>query len=185
MIDLHKSVGCKLVSMVISHYHKTCKFCTYMEMLSSIRSVRCVGNSRTSSVLVFARGPIVTKKGVAFKKVPEPAEPEPSSDEIGVAGTAALALGLPSIPVLIWSEYTLATTGAGLPPGPSGLLGAAEGISYLAMVLIVAYSLYTKVSTGKGLPAGPSGLLGAVEGFSYLLLVAAVGAFGVSSGLRS
>jgi hypothetical protein len=154
-------------------------------MLSTVRSIRCVGHSRSTSVVVFARGPIVTKKGVAFKKVPEPSEPEPTSEEIGVAGTAAIALGVPSIPILIWSEYKLATTGDGLPPGPSGLLGAAEGIAYLTMVLIVAYSLYTKVSTGKGLPAGPSGLLGAVEGFSYLLLVAAFVAFGVSAGLRS
>lgn len=40
-------------------------------------------------------------------------------------GTALIALGLPANPLCLWSEYTLATTGAGLPPGPGGALGAA------------------------------------------------------------
>jgi hypothetical protein len=36
--------------------------------------------------------------------------------------------------IVAWSAYTKATTGSGLPAGPSGLLGAAEGLSYLALV---------------------------------------------------
>lgn len=37
-----------------------------------------------------------------------------------------------------WSIYTKVSTGSGLPPGPSGLLGAVEGISYLSLVGAIA-----------------------------------------------
>ena len=50
----------------------------------------------------------------------------PRVADIGTAGTAAIAVGLPANLVMLWSEYTLFSTGAGLPPGPGGLLGAAE-----------------------------------------------------------
>lgn len=53
--------------------------------------------------------------------------------------------GLIASPVCLWSEYTLATTGAGLPEGPGGALGALEGMSYLVVVGMVAWSAYTKV----------------------------------------
>lgn len=56
-----------------------------------------------------------------------------------------------------------------MPPGPGGIYGATEGISYLVIVGVVGWSIYTKVKTGSGLPGS---LLGAVEGFSYLSLVA-------------
>lgn len=84
---------------------------------------------------------------------------------VGVTGTA-MAL------VTLYSEYTLKTTGCGLPAGPLGLVGAVEGISYLGIVGIAAYSLYTKVRTGSGLPAGPAGVLGAAEGLSFLAIAA-------------
>jgi hypothetical protein len=93
------------------------------------------------------------------------------SSEIGAVGLAAAAAGLVANPIVLLSEYTLATTGSGLPPGPGGAYGAAEGVSYLVIVGLVAWSLYTKKQTGSGLPAGPAGLLGAAEGFSYLSLV--------------
>lgn len=35
---------------------------------------------------------------------------------------------------MAWSLYTKKETGSGLPAGPSGLLGAAEGFSYLSLV---------------------------------------------------
>lgn len=97
-----------------------------------------------------------------------------SSDDVGTTGKAVIALGLLANPLCLWSEYTLKTTGAGLPPGPGGALGAAEGLSYLVVLGVVGWSAITKVTTGSGLPAGPSGLLGAVEGFSYLTLLAGV-----------
>lgn len=66
------------------------------------------------------------------------------------------------------------TTGCGLPAGPFGLIGAAEGVSYLTVVGIAAWSVVTKLRTGKGLPAGPLGLLGAAEGLSFLAILAGV-----------
>jgi len=45
------------------------------------------------------------------------------------ATLAASVLGLASQPVMWWSLFTLKTTGCGLPAGPFGLIGAAEGIS--------------------------------------------------------
>ena len=74
--------------------------------------------------------------------------------------------------VTLWSEFTLKTTGCGLPAGPGGILGAVEGISYLGIFGIAAYSLYTKFKTGTGLPAGPAGVLGAAEGLSFLAVAA-------------
>ena len=49
----------------------------------------------------------------------------------------------------------------GLPAGPFGLIGAAEGVSYLVVIGFVASSLLSKAISGSGLPAGPRGLLGA------------------------
>lgn len=68
--------------------------------------------------------------------------------------TAVGAGGLVFSLIMLYSEYTLKTTGCGVPAGPAGLYGAAEGISYLYVLGLVGYSLYTKVKTGKGLPAG-------------------------------
>jgi len=83
-------------------------------------------------------------------------------------------LGVAANVVCGYSLYVLKTTGCGLPPGPFGLLGAAEGISYLAVVGFVAWSAITKAKTGSGLPAGPAGLLGASEGLSYLTILAGI-----------
>ncbi|KAJ8451801.1 hypothetical protein Cgig2_007284 [Carnegiea gigantea] len=94
------------------------------------------------------------------------------TQDIGIAGKAAIAGGLISAPMIGWSLYTLKTTGCGLPPGPGGSIGALEGVSYLVVFGIVGWSLYTKARTGSGLPNGPYGLLGAVEGLSYLSLLA-------------
>ena len=57
-----------------------------------------------------------------------------------------------SYAVMLWSEYTLKTTGCGLPAGPGGLLGALEGISYLFVVGLVGYSVYTKVCSAAFTP---------------------------------
>jgi hypothetical protein len=55
-----------------------------------------------------------------------------------------LTIGLAAQPVVWLSLYTVATTGAGLPAGPFGLVGATEGISYLVVVGLVVSSFLTK-----------------------------------------
>mmetsp|Transcript_18490 Transcript_18490/g.51407 ORF Transcript_18490/g.51407 Transcript_18490/m.51407 type:complete len:234 (-) Transcript_18490:257-958(-) len=95
--------------------------------------------------------------------LPELAE----SDQLLLGG-----LGTFAALVTFYSEFTLKTTGCGLPAGPFGLVGLVEGLSYLGVTGVAAFSLVTKVKTGEGLPAGPSGLLGAAEGLSYLAIVA-------------
>ena len=90
-------------------------------------------------------------------------------DQDNTLSKAVVAAGFVANPVVLVSEYFLKTTGEGLPPGPGGIYGATEGVSYLVIVGVVAWSLYTKSKTGSGLPGN---LLGAVEGFSYLSLVA-------------
>jgi len=47
--------------------------------------------------------------------------------------------------------------GCGLPPGPSGALGAAEGVSYLVVAGAAAWGVGAS-ATGKGLPAGSPAL---------------------------
>jgi hypothetical protein len=49
-------------------------------------------------------------------------------------GQMAVGFGIAAQPVVWISLYTVATTGAGLPAGPYGLLGAVEGLSYLAVL---------------------------------------------------
>jgi hypothetical protein len=85
--------------------------------------------------------------------------------------SALAACGILAQPVVWVSLYFVVTTGGGLPAGPFGLLGAVEGVSYLAVVGVVGLSIYKKITTGSGLPPGPNGLLGAVEGFSFLTLL--------------
>ena len=87
-------------------------------------------------------------------------------------------LGTSASLVVLYSEFTLKTTGCGLPAGPFGLVGAVEGVSYLAIVGLVGASLTTKVRTGSGLPSGPFGLLGAAEGLSFLAAVAGLAVLG-------
>jgi|MDTB01.2.fsa_nt_gb hypothetical protein len=87
--------------------------------------------------------------------------------QIGLGGTISSA-------VVAYSEYVLKTTGCGLPPGPYGLLGAAEGVSYTAVVGIFLWSVTKKIRTGSGLEAGQYGLLGAAEGLSFLVVTAGI-----------
>ena len=47
-------------------------------------------------------------------------------------------LGITASLVVLYSEYTLKTTGCGLPAGPFGVVGAVEGVSYLGVVGICA-----------------------------------------------
>ncbi|PSC73380.1 hypothetical protein C2E20_3528 [Micractinium conductrix] len=149
-----------------------------MQALSSTRPGALLG----ASAALGRRAPL--SRG-AVSAAPRRARVAPvaaaSSEDVGTVGTAAIALGLLANPICLWSEYTLKTTGAGLPPGPGGALGAAEGISYLVILGVVGWSIATKVQTGSGLPAGPAGLLGAVEGFSYLSLLAGIVVAGLNA----
>ena len=94
------------------------------------------------------------------------------------ATLAASILGLTSQPIMWWSLYTLKTTGCGLPAGPFGLIGAAEGISYLVVIGFCAASALTKATSGSGLPPGPGGLLGAAEGLSFMTALAGLAVLG-------
>ena len=44
--------------------------------------------------------------------------------------------------------------GCGLPPGPGGSLGAAEGVAYLTVGALALWSVVTQLRTGQSLPAG-------------------------------
>ena len=63
----------------------------------------------------------------------------------GTVGTVATVLGAVSNPLVLYSLFVLKTTGSGLPPGPFGLYGAAEGVGFLVVFGIVGWSLATKV----------------------------------------
>lgn len=69
------------------------------------------------------------------------------STDVGAVGTAATVLGALSNPLLLYSLFVLKTTGSGLPPGPYGLYGAAEGVAYLVVFGIVGWSLFKKART--------------------------------------
>lgn len=56
------------------------------------------------------------------------------------------AVGVGAQPIVWISLVTVATTGAGLPPGPYGLLGALEGVSYLIMLALVGKVVYLNVA---------------------------------------
>ena len=97
-----------------------------------------------------------------------------SSSLAQIADSDQLVLGTVGtlMPMVVFvSEFTLKTTGCGLPAGPLGIYGLVEGLSYLGVVGIVSLSVVTKIKTGAGLPAGPYGLLGAAEGLSFLAIL--------------
>lgn len=66
-----------------------------------------------------------------------------SESDQGVLGTGGTMAAL----ITLYSEFTLTQTGCGLPAGPLGLVGLAEGLSYLTVVGILGFSLVTKIKT--------------------------------------
>jgi hypothetical protein len=58
-----------------------------------------------------------------------------TGEELPAPALAAAAAGLIASPIVLWSEFTLKTTGAGL---QGDLLGAAEGVSYLVRCCLAA-----------------------------------------------
>jgi hypothetical protein len=93
-----------------------------------------------------------------------------SDSDQGVLGSVGTVASL----IMLYSEYTLKQTGCGLPAGPFGLLGFAEGVSYLTVLGIVGFSAFTKFKSGRGLPPGPNGLLGAAEGLGFVAVTVGV-----------
>jgi hypothetical protein len=59
---------------------------------------------------------------------------------VGAAGTLAAL-------IVFYSEFALKTTGCGVPAGPFGIFGLAEGFSYVGVTGLAAYSLVSKVKT--------------------------------------
>ncbi len=85
-----------------------------------------------------------------------------------VSVPVALAVAL-AAPIVLWSEVSLRATGCGLQPGPGGLLGAVEGLSYL-VVFVVALAGVARIAGSRGNRTGDVGLLGAAEAVSFLTL---------------
>ena len=53
-----------------------------------------------------------------------------------------------------WFKLQGSDAGCGLPPGPGGLLGAAEGLSYLTVGALAIWTVLSKLRTGRSLPDG-------------------------------
>ncbi|KAK9834062.1 hypothetical protein WJX81_006842 [Elliptochloris bilobata] len=123
---------------------------------------------------------VFKRAGTPCRRVPgRPAVCSATQDLTGLQ-KAAIPIGAASNVIMLISEYTLKTTGKGLPEGPGGIFGALEGVSYLVVLGIIGWSVSTKLKTGQGLPSGPGGALGAVEGLSYLSILGAVAVFGLT-----
>ncbi len=64
------------------------------------------------------------------------------------------------MPIVSTNLLRFSAPGCGLPPGPGGLLGATEGVSYLTVGALAVWNMVTKISTGHSLPKGePTSLL--------------------------
>ena len=89
--------------------------------------------------------PLATSKSVStalFASSEENGIEITESDQaiLGAAGTIAAL-------ITFYSEFTLKTTGCGLPAGPFGIVGLLEGLSYLGVTGLAVYSIVTKVRT--------------------------------------
>lgn len=100
-----------------------------------------------------------------------------SNDDSKFLTSAAATTGLVAQPIVWFSLYLVATTGAGLPAGPWGLMGALEGVSYLVVVGFVAVSVYRRIITigsspNSNPPTRKNGRMELAERLAYLTLVA-------------
>lgn len=139
------------------------------------KSGRPCNGSPCNGAVGFPGNPPVRETSKKPNTVRFAEDPQSSSSSLSVTESDQVVLGVSGTVaalIVFYSEYTLKATGCGLPAGPFGLLGAAEGVSYLLVLGLVAFSLLTKVKTGSGLPAGPGGILGAAEGLSFLAIAA-------------
>lgn len=107
---------------------------------------------------------------------------DPSSPA-GTVGAAAVSLAvIPYIPLSLYSSYVLVTTGSGLPAGPNGVYGAAEGFATLTVFLVSLWSLVSFATRARGLPEGPLSLLGVAQFGSYLAVLVFAGATYLTTG---
>ncbi|DBB01387.1 TPA: hypothetical protein ACH3X1_000055 [Trebouxia sp. C0004] len=137
------------------------------------------GNDELKENPASSRNP---KDGLPKAVTSHESAPPISASSVSTASTGQLAaglLGLFAVPVVAWSEYTLRTTGCGLPPGPGGLLGATEGVSYLTVGALAVWSMVSKISTGHSLPKGPVGLLAGAEKLAFTSILAGVAVLGL------
>jgi hypothetical protein len=139
------------------------------------------------SLLLARRSSAQLKNPNSFKATPTPVVQSlmmsETSDTNEGGNSDELVLGAAGVFANVicgYSLYILKTTSCGLPPGPFGLLGAAEGISYLVVVGLFLYSAITKIKTGSGLPAGKYGLLGLAEGLTFLTVLGGIVIAGLS-----
>jgi len=96
----------------------------------------------------------------------------------GTVGAIAISLAvLPYVPVSLYSSFLVLTTGYGLPAGPSGFFGAAEGLASLVVFFMALWSLISVVTRARGLPAGPFSVLGITQ---FLCNTSALFLLGVS-----
>jgi len=91
----------------------------------------------------------------------------------GFVGSFAVSLAvLPYIPLSFYSTYLLYTTGKGLPAGPNGIYGLAEGVGTLVIFAVCIWSAVSFLTRARGLPAGAFNILGATQSLSYLAALA-------------
>eukprot|EP00878_Enallax_costatus_P044998 GHUV01053824.1.p1 GENE.GHUV01053824.1~~GHUV01053824.1.p1 ORF type:complete len:746 (+),score=261.83 GHUV01053824.1:864-3101(+) len=107
-------------------------------------------NSSTANSPVLAATADIADTGAAADVA------EGAADWSGGMQMVSAVVGCAAVGTVLWSEFVLKETGCGLPPGPYGLLGAAEGLSYLAVLGFAGTGLAARGSTGarQGLP-GP------------------------------
>jgi hypothetical protein len=121
---------------------------SFTNAFASIKTQVPTRNPRHSIITEpkFSLGVIVTNK-FSFTKLYATNEEEVSFSDSDA--TALGVTGLVASVIMLYSESVLFRTGCGLPAGPLGLYeyGAAEGVSYLGVVVLVGYSLFTKFRT--------------------------------------
>mmetsp|Transcript_17882 Transcript_17882/g.27060 ORF Transcript_17882/g.27060 Transcript_17882/m.27060 type:complete len:218 (-) Transcript_17882:188-841(-) len=170
-----------LLSMMASHLPTIHSFSVspftqhgHSKMASRVASV--MGNPHLNSILRTNNNNLSTKLHAEEPDSNDDRNVNPSpSSSLGESEAGILGIsGIVAASIMIYSESVLFQTGCGLPAGPAGLVGAAEGVSYLGVVGLVGFSLFTKITTGSGLPPGPRGVLGLAEGLSYLAVLAGI-----------
>lgn len=97
-------------------------------------------------------------RGKDVRLLSKPTNDFNADDEQSLPDRVYAAASLAVQPVVWASLYCVKTTGAGLPEGPFGLLGAVEGISYL-MILAQAFGLGTKSAQQVSIATLGAGLL--------------------------